>query len=165
MMLAACAVLLCGLETQSIWYPRYLLVHQLLFQVTDDIRGNAPDSNSSKTFRFVCTARRVAAMINVLVNGSEAAYTECAMGTGAFTVTRERVKMGARFSWPHLRTGLMGVLVAAPGQVADYDRWVRVAHHACYAKLALLKTGYTAFACCWFILCTRRNPHCSCCCS
>ena len=72
-------------------------------------------------------ARGVAATVQILINMTDEACSTCAMGAGAWTVTRERVAMGVRFSWPHLRTG-MGVLVASGGQQQTFDRWVSLLH-------------------------------------
>ncbi|KAL6762341.1 hypothetical protein V8C86DRAFT_2520375 [Haematococcus lacustris] len=97
---------------------------------------------ASRRFSFVCTSRRVAATIQVLINDSSASFEECAMASGAFTVTEQRVQAGARFSWPYLRTGL-GVLISTAAPRSVYDRWAFLRPFDNSVWAALLATIFT----------------------
>lgn len=67
-----------------------------------EVPDGQPDTGynfSSRMFSFVCTERRVAGTLAILTNTTQAAEDECAMGAGAWTVTRARMISGVRFSW------------------------------------------------------------------
>ncbi|GFH15716.1 adenylate kinase, partial [Haematococcus lacustris] len=61
-------------------------------------------------------------MASLLAKDSRESYEQCAMAVGGFTVTEQRIRAGAQFSWPYLRSGL-GVLVALPTNPNVYDPW------------------------------------------
>eukprot|EP00195_Chlamydomonas_chlamydogama_P015988 CAMPEP_0202911334 /NCGR_PEP_ID=MMETSP1392-20130828/54688_1 /ASSEMBLY_ACC=CAM_ASM_000868 /TAXON_ID=225041 /ORGANISM="Chlamydomonas chlamydogama, Strain SAG 11-48b" /LENGTH=379 /DNA_ID=CAMNT_0049601799 /DNA_START=48 /DNA_END=1184 /DNA_ORIENTATION=+ len=93
------------------------------------------DTHPLDSFYFVCGTRRVAATVDILISNNT--FNVCGIGAGAFTISKARIDIGARFSYPYFRTGL-GIMASGSQQVT-YSPWafLKPFHYSIWVAMLL----------------------------